>query len=158
MVTAKKRVRGVVLAVGLLMGSLPAGGLSWARKPVTGGPGLWISADRIVGFVPFTVYIYGKMRDAERGDLELCRSEVAWITDSSGASAGVGGQASPASMGQQIGDQPACSKGETVNTPDGYQYRHDMQFDRPGIFHVRLMMVDPGGHRRMSNTLRISAF
>jgi hypothetical protein len=158
MFAAKKRVRGVMLAVALLLGSLPGAGFSWARESLAGSLGLWISADRIVGFVPFTVYVYGRMRGAEQGDLEFCRSEVAWITDSSRALSGAGGQPLPAVMGQQIGDEPPCSKGQLVRTPDGYQYKHDMHFDRPGIYHVRLMLVDTEGHRRMSNTLRVSAF
>ncbi len=45
-----------------------------------------------------------------------------------------------------------------IRTPDGYDYAHDMRFDRPGVYQVRLMMVDTGGRRVMSNTVQVNAF
>jgi hypothetical protein len=43
-------------------------------------------------------------------------------------------------------------------TPDGYDYTHAMQFDVPGVYSVRLMMVGESGRRVMSNTIRVNAF
>src|SRR5881628_1840267 len=56
-------------------------GAAWARSK-SAGPTLWIAADRIVGFVPFTVYLYGKIQGTEPGQIELCRSEAPRLTDS----------------------------------------------------------------------------
>jgi hypothetical protein len=149
--------RYAVLGTLVLAGFLSQG-RSWAKGPRRQVPGLWIVADRIVGFVPFTVYVYGKVRGEEPGRIELCRSEVAWLTDSS-ASRTVGGRGASLDANRDSGpEEPACSSSGTVRTPDGYDYTHDMHFDHPGIFHVRLMMVDPAGHRVVSNTVQVNAF
>lgn len=148
----------VALAAVVLAGIL-CGGPSWAKGPRRGGPELWIVADRIVGFVPFTVYLYGRVKGAEPGRLELCRSEVAWLTDSS--STRMGGGMHPTGFDAKrdtTPEEPSCAEAGVVRTPDGYDYAHDMRFDRPGTYHVRLSMIDPQGHRLVSNTVQVNAF
>jgi hypothetical protein len=144
------------IAVGsALLLSLLGAGTAWARTPRKGGTGLWIVADRIVGFVPFTVSVYGKILGSSPSQVELCRSESAWITQSSsGRTIGArSGQADAAAD-----DDTPCTAGQMVRTPDGYDYSHDLHFDRPGVYHVQLMMVDPAGRRIGSNTLQVNAF
>ncbi|HKN48355.1 MAG TPA: hypothetical protein VJ144_10330, partial [Candidatus Polarisedimenticolia bacterium] len=63
-----------------LLACLAGGRLAWARSARHSTTGLWIVADRIVGFVPFTVSIYGRVLGAVPGQIELCRSETAWLT------------------------------------------------------------------------------
>ena len=148
----------LAIAVGtMLILSIPGAVPAWARGPRQWSPGLWIVADRIVGFVPFTVSVYGRVLGSEPGQLELCRSEVAWIAESS--SARVSGQRSGAADPghQDEGDDP-CSSGHVVRTPDGYDYSHDMRFERPGVYHVQLTMIDAAGRRRTSNTVQVNAF
>ena len=128
-------------------------GSSWAKGPKRGGPGLWIVADRIVGFVPFTVYVYGKLTGVEPGEVELCRSEVSLLA----GTASVGGGA-PAGRGQpRAADPTPCATGKVVRTPEGYDYTHDMRFDQPGTWQVQLTMVDREGHRLVSNSVRVNA-
>jgi len=147
----------VVLVSALLAGLLGEGG-SWAKGPRRGGPELWIVADRIVGFVPFTVSLYGKVQGAEPGRLELCRSEVAWLTDSSNARVGGLHPTGLDAKRDSEPEEPSCADAGVVRTPDGYDYARDMRFDRPGTYHVRLSMVDPQGHRAVSNTVQVNAF
>ena len=155
---ASRLVRGSVLATVLVLGVFRGAGPAWAKGPAGVSPGLWISADRIVGFVPFTVYVYGKVLGGEPGQVQLCRSEVAWMTEPSGARLDSTAQLSSVDPGRPAADDAACAMGETVRTPDGYRYTRDMHFDHPGVYHIRLMMVDPSGHRVISNTVRVSAF
>ncbi len=152
------RLRHLLVGMVVLAACLCAGS-AWARGRGRSGPGLWIVADRIVGFVPFTVYVYGKVVGAEPGDIELCRSEVAWLTDTSSARITGGGHAT-ALDGRQGADaeDPPCAAGKVVRTPDGYDYVHDMRFQRPGTYHVRLTMVDRSGHRVVSNSVQVNAF
>jgi hypothetical protein len=137
---------------------VPAAGPAWARGTASLGAGLWITADRIVGFVPFTVYVYGKVLGGGPGQVQLCRSEVAWMTEPSGGRSDMASPMSPLDPARQPADDAACATGETVRTPDGYQYTRDMHFDHPGVYHIRLMMVDAAGRRVVSNTVRVSAF
>lgn len=125
-----------------------------AAKPAT--PGLWIAADRIVGFVPFTVYVYGKVVGTGAGQLELCRSNTAWIAESANARRVEGG--SPRPGGPVAPPGPQCAAGRLNPTPDGYDYSHDLRFDRPGTYQLRLVMIDGDGERMVSNSVRVRAF
>ncbi|HEU4401421.1 MAG TPA: hypothetical protein VFT43_04895 [Candidatus Polarisedimenticolia bacterium] len=154
---ADQRIKAAVLGVALLAGLL-CDGAAWAKGPKRGGPGLWIVADRIVGFVPFTIYLYGKVLGTEPGQVELCRSEVAWVTDLSPRSISAGPSTPIDTRRTADLEPPACDAGDVVRTPDGYDYTHDMRFVRPGTYQVRLMMVDRTGHRMVSNTVQVNAF
>ena len=125
-----------------------------AAKPAT--PGLWIAADRIVGFVPFTVYVYGKVTGTGAGQLELCRSNAAWIAESANARRVEG--SSPRSAAPAAPPGPQCASGRLNPTPEGYDYSHDLRFDRPGTYQLRLVMVDGEGERMVSNSVRVRAF
>jgi hypothetical protein len=146
--------------LGAVLVSLLSGDATlWAKGSKRSNPALWIVADRIVGFVPFTVYLYGKVSGAEPGHLELCRSEIAWLTETSATR--VGGAQATALDARQAADPEAdapCTPGRVVRTPDGYDYAHSMRFDRPGTYHVRLMMVDHSGDTVVSNTVQVNAF
>ncbi len=159
LVRGDRELRDRLLAMGVgsfLLLNLLAGGPALARGPRRSGPALWIVADRIVGFVPFTVYVYGRVRGAEPGQVELCRSEVAWLAESS---SGRRADGRPTSDDPARDDEGApCAAGNMVRTPDGYDYGHDLRFDYPGIYHVQLTMIDASGRRITSNTLQVNAF
>lgn len=142
----------LALAAGLF-GAVPAS----AKGPRPAGPMLWIVADRIVGFVPFTVFLYGKVTGGEPGKMELCRQEVAWLTDTGAANPGRGVTLPPPQRSAQP-DDPPCATGRIVRTPDGFDYQHDMRFEKPGTYQVRLSMVDAQGHRVLSNPIQVRAF
>jgi hypothetical protein len=148
---------GVVVAATIL-GSGPAWSKgSHAKDSV---PALWIAADRVVGFVPFTVSLYGKvLGPSEPARLELCR-EVAMQADFSG-SRGTGDDPMAARTDRNGPPaaplEPSCSAGTVVRTQDGFDYAHEMRFDRPGTFRVRLSMVDASGRRAISNTVQVNA-
>lgn len=148
---------GTTIAGGALLLCLTGQADARARGPKASGPGLFIVANRIVGFVPFTVSIYGKVRGLEPGQIELCRSEVAWMTDPARAAA-VGGRMTPGEpfRGDAGGDAD-CTTGEVVKTAEGFDYARDLRFDRPGVYQVRLRMVDPSGHRVLSNSVQVNA-
>jgi hypothetical protein len=148
---------GVVVAA-VILGTGPA----WSKgsRAKDGPPALWIAADRVVGFVPFTVALYGKvLGSVEPTRLDLCR-ELAMLADVAGSR---GGADDP------MGDRPernialggpqdvVCATGTLVRTRDGFDYSHEMRFDRPGTYRVRLSMVDASGHRVMSNTVQVNA-
>ena len=144
--------RWVALGIALLTVFLGQGS-SWAKGPKRGGPGLWIVAERLVGFVPVPVPVYGKLRGVEPGEVELCRSEVSLLA----GTASVGGS-TPAGHGQpRVADPTPCATGKVVRTPEGYDYSHDMRFDQPGTYQVQLTMVDSEGHRLVSNSVRVNA-
>ncbi len=128
----------------------------WAKEARQKSPGLWIAADRIVGFVPFTVYVYGKVAGAEPGQLELCRTEAAWIAESANARRVEIAPRRGSSLEGRSG--PDCEAGALNRTPAGYDYAHDMRFDRPGTYQIRLVMVDAGGTRTVSNVVHVRAF
>lgn len=144
------RIPGLCLALTVASGA----GQLQAAKPAA--PGLWIAADRIVGFVPFTVYVYGKVIGTAAGQLELCRSDAAWIAES--ANARRVEEASPRPGDPQDPPGPDCAAGRLDPTPDGYSYSHDLRFDRPGTYQIRLVMVDRDGERMVSNAVRVRAF
>ena len=172
-------VGSLIVAGGLALAALPAGRPGLAGEPKAGepradAPGLWIAADRVVGFVPFTVYVYGKVRGPEPSRIELCRSEIAWIAESSSVrmvEPGRAGGRDPGDPGDRDSTRTAarvagpaggrgaeCGAGKMKRSPDGYDFTHDLRFDRPGTYQVRLMMIGAGGRRTVSNTVRVSAF
>jgi len=149
---------GLAAAVAMSAGAGPA----WSKgsRAKDGPPALWIAADRVVGFVPFTVSLYGKvLGSTEPSRLELCR-ELAMQTDV-GGSRGVADDPfagrSDRGAGPSGSQEPVCATGTLVRTRDGFDYTHEMRFDRPGTYRVRLSMVDAGGHRVMSNTVQVNA-
>ena len=155
---ARKLFLRSILGGAALAGVLAGAGSAWAKGPRTNGPGLRIAADRITGFVPFTVSVYGKVSGTMPGRLELCRSEIAWLTESSRSPLGAGERATSLHPDGQADAAALCASGRVVATPNGYDYQHEMRFDRPGIYHLSLTMVDGSGHRWVSNTIRVSAF
>jgi hypothetical protein len=148
-----------VAAVCLALGAASLGdGTAWAKGRKPAGPMLWIVADRVVGFVPFTVYLYGKVVGTEPGKMELCRQEVESLTDSSATGSSRPGHAAPSAQRPAPAGEPPCASGKVVRTPDGYDYQHDMRFEKPGVYQIRLNMVDAEGHRTHSNSIQVRAF
>ena len=154
--------RGAVVAGAVLLilaGVAPA----WSKglRSKENGSALWIAADRVTGFVPFTVSLYGKVNSSvEPGRMELCR-EAAMQSDFAGSRDGRGGDDPMATSSRpdrgDAANEPACSTGTLVRTADGFDYKHEMRFDRPGTYRVRLSMVDATGHRVISNTVQVNA-
>ncbi len=153
-------VRKLVSAAVLALAVLPATGPTLAKGPREKGPGLRIVADRVVGFVPFTVYVYGKISGPAPERIRLCRSEVTSIAESSSSPALERGRGRHAIRNPEpSGDWPAvCGQGKVVRTKDGFDFTHDLRFDRPGTYRLHLMMSDADGKRTISNTVRVSAF
>ena len=151
-----------VLVAGVVAAAWLGTGMTWAKgsRGHDDTPALWIAADRVVGFVPFTVSLYGKVPGSvEPGRIELCR-EAAMQTDVGGAHDAAdepmsarADRSGPAPAPQE----PVCAAGTLVRTQGGFDYRHEMRFDRPGIYRVRLSMVDATGHRAISNTVQVNA-
>ena len=158
MVAAKRNGWRGIAAGAALAAALLCNGSAWAKGPRSAGPMLWIVADRIVGFVPFTVFLYGKVTGAEPGKMELCRQEVEWLTDSGASSPGRPGHTAPPSQRSAQPDDAPCASGRIERTPDGYDYQHDMRFEKPGTYQVRLSMVDGQGQRVLSNPIQVRAF
>src|SRR5438093_6042379 len=146
------------LAAAMLCGSVPAWSKGWSKGAKDTAPALWIAADRVIGFVPFTVSLYGKVRSVtEPSRLELCR-EVAAQADMTGGRDPEDERMQPARHEPDgAAAEPPCATGTVVRTPDGYDYQHEMRFDRPGTYRVRLSMVDQTGHRVVSNTVQVNA-
>jgi hypothetical protein len=119
---------------------------------------LWIVADRIVGFVPFTVSLYGKLLGVEPGRMEVCRSEVASLTEPTRSRSEENGRLEPPLRHDPLREEPPCAPGKVVRAPDGYDYAHDIRFDRPGTYQVRLRMLDRAGKRILSNPVLVNAF
>ncbi len=152
-----------------LAAALLADGSAWARAPRNAGPVLYIVADRIVGFVPFTVYLFGKVTGTEPGAIELCRSEVALMADlAETRSAGGFGVGGPAGSGASAASAPGparstatpaatCSSGHLSKGPDGYDFAQEARFEKAGTFQVRLSMVDTSGRRVLSNPVQVKA-
>jgi len=147
-----------VVVTAIIVGSGPA----WSKgsRSKDGASALWIAADRVVGFVPFTVSLYGKVPgSAEPARLELCRDVVIQADFASprpGADDPMTGRTdrnnAPAGP-----PEPLCSPGTLMRTQDGFNYTHEMRFDRPGTYRVRLTMVDATGHRAISNAVQVNA-
>jgi hypothetical protein len=149
---------GGVVAAAVILGAGPA----WSKgsRPKDGPPALWIAADRVVGFVPFTVSLYGKvLGNNEPTRLELCR-EMAVQTDVAGSRNGGDDPMAERPDRNTAFASPqdtTCATGTLVRTREGFDYSHEMRFDRPGSYRVRLSMVDASGHRVMSNTVQVNA-
>src|SRR6266487_1645919 len=119
----RRRCRSV-LAGGVVAAVILGIGPAWSKgsRAKDGPPALWIAADRVVGFVPFTVSLYGKvLGSAEPERLELCR-EAAAQADISGSRTGGDDPMSPrddhaptVTAGPQ---EPACSSGTLVRTQE----------------------------------------
>ena len=154
--------RGAVIA-GTAFLILSGGTPVWSKglRAKENASALWIAADRVTGFVPFTVSLYGKVNSSvEPGKLELCR-EGAMQSDFAGSRNGRGADdpSMPTSRPDRddSASEPSCSTGILVRTADGFDYKHEMRFDRLGVYRVRLSMVDQTGHRAISNTVQVNA-
>jgi hypothetical protein len=154
----------LALVAGLGLAVLAGGAPAWSKgsRSKENGTALWIAADRVVGFVPFTVSLYGRVNSSVEPDrLQLCR-EAAMQADFADARDSRGGgdpSALPSRHDRNDGPaEPPCSTGTLVRTPDGYDYKHEMRFDRPGTYRVRLSMVDRTGHKAISNAVQVNAF
>jgi hypothetical protein len=151
-----------VLAGIILSATILGVGPSWSKgtRSKESLPALWIAADRVVGFVPFTVSLYGKVTgNIEPGRLELCR-DLAIPPDLATARPGADDPVTARSErnGAPAGlPEPSCSTGTLMRTQDGFDYRQEMRFDRPGTYRVRLTMVDATGHRAISNAVQVNA-
>lgn len=119
---------------------------------------LYIATDRVVGFVPLKVYVYGKIRSGTPARIELCRSEVlSALADTRHRSEEK--RDTVRSIRSKTGRAAtACAAARLVKTPNGYDHAYEMRFDRPGTYQVRLMMTDRSGRRSMSNTVQVRAF
>jgi hypothetical protein len=137
--------------------ALPSG-TSWARDtaPEKGGRALFIAADRVNGFVPFSVTVYGFVNGAEPGSIALCRAKIEAMSEPASQRGDVWGWAGE--EGKARPDPSGCVPGRLVTSKGGFAYENDLRFDRPGIYHVQLLVIDAEGHRRTSNTVRVSAF
>ena len=154
----------------LLLAIVFGGGSAWAKARKSPGPGpvLWIVADRIVGFVPFSVSLYGKIVGAEPDHVELCRSQVRPLGETpmtaghDGRGMGSAGRGADAMAGparpEPVAVGPACESGNLSRTTEGFDYAHDLRFDRPGTYQVRLQMVDTHGKRTLSNPVQVNAY
>ena len=153
-----------VMVAGLGLATLAGGAApAWSKgsRAKENGSALWIAADRVVGFVPFTVSLYGRVNSpVEPGRLELCR-EAAMPSPFSGTRSGRDSDDPSFPPSRQdrndFANEPACSTGTLVRTADGFDYKHEMRFDRPGTYRVRLSMVDQTGHRVISNAVQVNA-
>ena len=151
---------GRMVAGGLFVGLLTAGGAVRAGEdaPKVGEEELYIATDRVVGFVPLKVLVYGKIRSTAPERIELCRSEVkSLVADTKRRTEG---RRRSVTNARRISEQAgiACAPAKIVPTPDGYDHAYEMRFDRPGTYQVRLMMVDQSGRRSVSNTVQVRAF
>jgi len=148
---------GCLLLTVLLMGPATSRAASRARGPGDVGPALLIAADRLTGFVPFTVTVYGRVRGVVPGSIELCRLRVPPVFESlADRSSSRSGPDAEAWSGPA--EPAACVSGRAVASAGWFTYEHDLRFDQAGQFHVRLTMVDSAGRRLTSNTVRVSAF
>ncbi len=134
------------------------GGESWARSAAAdkGEQALFIAADRVNGFVPFSVTVYGFVNGAAPGSIALCRAKVEAMSEPAARRGDAWGWAGEESKGRS--DPSACVPGRLVPSKGGFAYENDLLFDRPGVYHVQLTLIDAEGHRRTSNTVRVSAF
>jgi hypothetical protein len=126
------------------------------REAETTTPTLLIAADRITGFAPFTVTVFGQIRGVVPGSIELCSSRIMPMF-ATGADRGATGSAEP-EMQPERAAAGACVSGRAVPSADGFAYERDLRFDQPGLYHLRLTMLDTSGKRLSSNTVRVSAF
>ncbi|MCZ6696129.1 MAG: hypothetical protein O7A63_06255 [Acidobacteria bacterium] len=119
---------------------------------------LYIATDRVVGFVPLKVYVYGRIRSGTPARIELCRSEVRSIMADTRRRPDARRDAIRSIRGETSRPATSCTAARLVETPNGYDHAYEMRFDRPGTYQVRLMMTDQSGRRSMSNTVQVRAF
>jgi hypothetical protein len=140
-----------------LLSPVVARAASRARGSNDASPALLIAADRVTGFVPFTVTVYGRIRGVEPESIELCRLRIPPLSepaaDHSGPRSG-----SESEVRNEPAEPVACVSGRAIASAGWFAYEHDLRFDQAGQYHVRLTMVDSGGRRLTSNTVRVSAF
>jgi hypothetical protein len=117
---------------------------------------LMIAADRVSGFVPFNVTVYGKMRGAAPDSVELCRSAVEPLFKP--ASRREVETGSDPDSRQTHGEAVTCAPAQVVPSEGGYSFERDLRFDEPGIYQIRLTMKDARGRRVSSNTVRVAAY
>ncbi len=151
-------IAGLVLAT-LAGGAAPVWSKGTRARENTSA--LWIAADRVTGFVPFTVSLYGRVNSpVEPVRLELCR-EAAMRSDFAGSRTGRDADEPSLPPSRQnrndLATESVCSPGTLVRTADGFNYKHEITFDRSGSYRVRLNMVDHTGHRVISNTVQVNA-
>jgi hypothetical protein len=144
---------GLVMLVSLAVAAPPG-----AAEPRTDEGEIYIATNRVVGFVPFTVYVYGKIPGDAPERIELCRSEISSLMgDSSERDVGRRTAVRSARRGLRPPGR-SCAPGKLVPTPDGFDHAYEMRFARAGTYQVRLMMVDRSGRRSVSNTVQVRAF
>ena len=148
---------GCLLLTALLAAPVTSRAASRTRESGDLSPVLLIAADRVTGFVPFTVTVYGRVRGVVPGSIELCRLRVPPVFESLA-------ERSPSRSGPDAetrsgpAEPAACVSGRAIASAGWFTYEHDLRFDQAGQFHVRLTMVDSAGRRLTSNTVRVSAF
>ena len=147
----------VVVLATLVAGSGEVG--AKVRKGTARGPMLWITADRVSGFAPLTVSLYGKIVGASPDQVELCHAAVAPLSESVSGEGdrGIGHPAQSAQETPQAFGQ-TCEPGTLKRTAEGYDYLHNLRFASPGTYQVRMRMVDEGGKRVLSNPVQVTAF
>ena len=144
-------------AIGLAL--LASGGtVSSGEDPAEDQGDLYIATDRVVGFVPLKVYVYGKIRSGTPARIELCRSEVRSIMADTRRRSDERRDTVRSIRGETGRPATSCTAARLVETPNGYDHAYEMRFDRPGTYQVRLMMTDRSGRRSMSNTVQVRAF
>ena len=154
--------RGLLVSFGpllVVLASSPAASraASHPRDSAQPRPALVIAADRVSGFVPFTVTVYGRVRGVEPDSIELCRLRIPSLSephvDRPPSRSGSEVEARAESV-----EPAACVSGRAVASAGWFAYEHDLRFDEAGQYHVRLTMIDSAGRRLTSNTVRVSAF
>ena len=154
--TSNRAVRAVVIGAVILAASL-AGASTRAKSPKPkAGAELVIVANRVVGFVPFSVIVYGRIVNVEPESIEFCRTRVTSITADL-HDRPTGHASSRSGRFSTGGRDTHCAAGRLERVPEGYDYSHDLRFDRPGTYQVRLKMVDRAGNRVVSNTIQVWA-
>lgn len=147
---------GLLLTV-LFLTPVTSRAASRARESGEASPALLIAADRVTGFVPFTVTVYGRVKGVEPGSIELCRLPIPPafepLTERPPSRSG-----SDAEAWSGLAEPASCVSGRAVASAGWLVYEHDLRFDQAGQYHVRLTMLDSTGRRLTSNTVRVSAF
>ncbi|HZM69389.1 MAG TPA: hypothetical protein VFB95_03350 [Candidatus Cryosericum sp.] len=148
---------GCLLITVVLLSPVASRAASRARGSHEVGPALLIAADRVTGFVPFTVTVYGRIRGVEPESIELCRLRIPVLSEP--AADHTGPRPGSESEARNEPNEPtACVSGRAIASAGWLAYEHDLRFDQAGQYHVRLTMVDSAGRRLTSNTVRVSAF
>ena len=148
---------GCLLMTVMLLSPVASPAASRARGSNEASPALLIAADRVTGFVPFTVTVYGRIRGVEPESIELCRLRIPLLSESAADHSGPR-QGSESEARSETGEPTACVSGRAIASAGWFAYEHDLRFDQAGQYHVRLTMVDSAGRRLTSNTVRVSAF